>query len=121
VVGRFNDTLFFTPGTNELNVAGTLEGCDPQHAGRDVEISVTRLEQNGDRVHCSKKFPVPAPPAVLQWTMKVSADFTTGTAEGDATATVKDGASFSWTAPANPNPNPEPPPPVVAPINIVRN
>ncbi|HSS59027.1 MAG TPA: hypothetical protein VLK59_13525 [Solirubrobacteraceae bacterium] len=119
MVGKFDDTLVFKPGSNELNVAGTLSDCAPADAGKEVEITVTRLEQNGDSVHCSKKFTVPAPPAVLTWTMKVSADFTTGTAEGDATAKIKGGPSFSWTAPANPNP--EPPPPVVAPINIVRN
>jgi hypothetical protein len=119
MVGKFNDTLSFEPGTNELNVAGTLEAFDPADAGKEVEISVTRLEQNGDSVHCSEKFTVPAPPAVLKWTMTVSANFITGTAEGDATAKVKKGRSFSWSAPANPNP--EPPPAVVLPINILRH
>jgi hypothetical protein len=113
MIGRFNPTLFFTPGTNKLNVAGTLD-CDAPDAGKRVRIHAT-LNQNGDDVACHEDFMLPNPPAPLAWTMEVSSDFTTGTADGDATATVRDGNSFAWEAPdANENPP-------VPPIDIVRN
>ncbi len=47
MVGKFDATLVFKPGSNELDVAGTLSGCEPADAGKEVEITVTRLEQNG--------------------------------------------------------------------------